>query len=98
MSAYVVGNFKVTNPEGFGPYGPASAETIIAHGGEILAADPGCEPIEGEPRHVSIVLRFEDKDAARAWYQSPEYQAIVHIRHTNAEGTLALADGFSMPG
>lgn len=98
MSAYVVASFEVTNPDGFAPYGPASAEAILAHGGEILAVDPASEVIEGEPRPVTVVLRFADKDAARAWYQSDQYQGIVHYRQDNAQGSMVFVDGFVMPG
>ena len=35
--------------------------------------------------------------AARAWYDSPEYQKIVDLRTDNSEGVLILADEFVMP-
>jgi uncharacterized protein (DUF1330 family) len=38
--------------------------------------------IEGEPRPVTIVLRFPDKQAAQAWYNDPEYQEIIGFPQT----------------
>jgi uncharacterized protein (DUF1330 family) len=39
------------------------------------------------------VLRFATKAAATAWYQSPEYQAIKHLRTDNTEGIAVIAEG-----
>jgi uncharacterized protein (DUF1330 family) len=39
------------------------------------------------------VLRFATKAAARAWYESPEYRAIRHLRTDNTEGAGVIAEG-----
>jgi uncharacterized protein (DUF1330 family) len=39
------------------------------------------------------VLRFTTKAAAKAWYESPEYWAIRHLRTDNTEGTAVIAEG-----
>jgi uncharacterized protein (DUF1330 family) len=39
------------------------------------------------------VLRFATKAAAKAWYESPEYQAILHLRMDNTEGIGVIAEG-----
>jgi uncharacterized protein (DUF1330 family) len=39
------------------------------------------------------VLRFATKSAAEAWYGSPEYQAIRHLRTDSSEGTGVIAEG-----
>lgn len=98
MSAYLVAQYRVTNPEAFQEYPPAVIPTILAHGGEVLAADFEAEVVEGQPQPVTVVLRFESKEAARRWYQSPEYQAIKHHRLDNsADGAVVFADEFVMP-
>jgi uncharacterized protein (DUF1330 family) len=94
MAAYMVGSFTITNPEGFAPYGGKALERIVANGGEPLVIDTASDVIEGEPRPVTIVLRFPDKQAAQAWYNDPEYQEIIHLRQDNAEGTIVFVDGF----
>ena len=97
MAGYVIANYRVTNPEGYAKYGPAVVPTIAAYGAEVLVVDPQSEAAEGEPANVMIVLKFPSKDAARAWYNSPEYQAIIHLRQDNTEGFLAFADGWVAP-
>jgi uncharacterized protein (DUF1330 family) len=97
LSAYVVANYTVTNPEGFEPYVPAVMPTITAAGGEVVVADPESDKPEGEAGHVTIVLRFESKQAARAWYDSAEYAAVKSLRTDNSEGVLTIANEFVPP-
>jgi len=40
-----------------------------------------------------VVLRFATKAAAKAWYESPEYRAIRHLRTDNTEGIGVIAEG-----
>ncbi len=37
-----------------------------------------------------MVLKFESKESLTAWYESPEYQEIIHLRTDNSNG-IALA-------
>ena len=93
MSAYVVANYKVTNPEGFGPYAQGAQETLAAHGAEVIAVDLDSEVVEGEPYPVTVILKFESKEAMKNWYNSPEYQAVIGLRTDNSEGTMVLLQG-----
>ena len=93
MAAYLIANYTVTNPEAFEPYPRAAAPTILDHGGEFLVADLATEAVEGSPHRVTVVARFESKEAARAWYDSEEYQKVVHLRTDNSEGVVFFCDG-----
>jgi uncharacterized protein (DUF1330 family) len=97
MSAYVIANYTITNPQGYEAYVPAAGPTLAAHGGEVLVADYQSEAKEGTPGHVTVVLRFESKDAARAWYESAAYQAAKPHRVDNTQGSVVICDGFTMP-
>lgn len=97
MAGYLIANYNITNPDGYQTYIAAVGPTIIAHGGEILVAGPGTETVEGEPGAVTVVLKFPSKDALRSWYDSPEYQEIIHHRTDNTQGSLVFADEFVMP-
>ena len=97
MSAYLVANYQITNPEGYNAYPPAVVPTIAAHGGEVVIADYNSEVIEGEPASVTVVVKFASKEAARSWYESDEYQEIIGHRSENSEGSLVFVDGFN-PG
>ena len=97
MSAYLVANYKLTNPEAYRAYVPAVLPTLEAHGAEVLVADYESEAIEGAPHRVTIVLRFPSKEAARAWYRSPEYQAIIKLRTDHSDGFVVFAEHFTTP-
>ena len=98
MAGYLIANYKITNPEGYQSYIAAVGPTILGHGGEILVAGEGSEIVEGEPGPVTVVLKFPSKDALRTWYDSAEYQEILHLRTDNTEGAVIFADEFVMPG
>ena len=91
MAAYLVGNLKVTNPEGFTEYRELVAKTITDHGGEYVVADANSVPVEGDPEHLSVVLKFDSMEALQGWYDSPEYQEILALRTDNSEGIISFA-------
>jgi uncharacterized protein (DUF1330 family) len=97
MAAYLVANYRITNSEAYGAYPPAVIPTLAAHGAEILVADYETEVVEGQASSVTVVVKFSSKVAARAWYDSPEYQKIVHSRIDNSEGFVVFTDEFAMP-
>jgi uncharacterized protein (DUF1330 family) len=97
MSAYMVFNYTVTNPESYAPYGRSAGRTLAAHGAEVVVADYSSQTLEGAPGQVTVVLRFESREAALAWYESEEYQSVIHLRTDNSEGMAVLCDGFVMP-
>ncbi len=92
MAAYLVGNFKVTNVDGFTEYRNLVGKTIADHGGEYVVADAKSVPMEGDPAHLSVVLKFRDMDALKGWYDSPEYQEILPLRLDNSEGIVTFAE------
>ena len=97
MAGYLIANYRITNAEAYQAYPPAVLPTLAAHGAEVLVADYASVPVEGDPAVVTIVVRFPSKAAARAWYDSPEYQKIVGLRTDNSEGMVIFADEFVMP-
>ena len=92
MAAYLVGNFKVTNVDGFTEYRNLVGKTIADHGGEYVGADAKSVPMEGDPAHLSVVLKFPDMGALKGWYDSPEYQEILPLRLDNSEGIVTFAE------
>jgi uncharacterized protein (DUF1330 family) len=93
MAGYFVANYTITNQAGYQEYIAAVGPTLQAHGAENIVIDRDCELLEGSAGQVTVVLRFATKSAAEAWYESPEYQAIKHLRTDNTEGTAVIAEG-----
>jgi uncharacterized protein (DUF1330 family) len=93
MAGYFVANYTITNQAKYKEYLAAVGPSLEAHGAEAIVVDRGCEPLEGSAGQVTVVLRFATKAAAQAWYESPEYQAIRHLRTDNTEGVGVIAEG-----
>ena len=93
MPCFLVASYTITDPAGYAPYPATVAPTLVPHGGELVAADFTSEKVEGEPHPVTIIVRFANREAARAWYTSPEYQAVVRLRTDHTTGTAVFADG-----
>ena len=97
MAAYFMASYRITDRKGYEPYVPAVIPTLMAHNCEVLAADYASQPIEGEPNAVTVILKFASKEAAMAWYNSAEYQAVKHHRIDNSEGAAVVVDQWTPP-
>ena len=93
MAGYFVANYTITNLARYKEYLAAVGPTLEAHGAERIVVDRDCELLEGSAGQVTVVLRFATKSAAEAWYESPEYQAIMHLRTDSSEGIGVIAEG-----
>lgn len=93
MAGYFVANYTITNQAEYQNYLAAVGPSLQAHDAENVVVDRGCEPLEGSAGQVTVVLKFATKAAARAWYESPEYRAIRHLRTDNSEGVAVIAEG-----
>jgi uncharacterized protein (DUF1330 family) len=72
--------------------------TVIQQGGQPIVVDDHPEVTEGQ-WHGSrtVVLEFDSVEAARKWYRSSAYQAIVGERHASADANAVIVSGFEMP-
>ena len=100
MAAYFVVHNRVTDAEAmYERYIPKAVETIMAYGGEVLVVDEDSTIIEGGtdlPR--TIIVKFDSREQAEAWYRCAEYQAVAPIRLGASEGYAVIVDGFEMSG
>ena len=77
----------------------AGAPTIGAAGGEVVAFDVAAETIEGAPPGpTTVIVKFESTEAAKAWYESPEYQAALPKRLDATEGFAVISQSANFGG
>jgi uncharacterized protein (DUF1330 family) len=67
--------------------------TLDPFGGRFIVHGPEVEVLEGEWPGTVVILEFPDLGAARGWYDSPAYQAILHLRTDHIPGSAILFDG-----
>ena len=96
MAAYFIAQYVVNDPKLYREYQAAAAPTIAASGGEVVAFDVAAETIEGNPPGPhTVIVKFESTEAAKAWYQSPEYQAAVGKRLAATEGFAIISQSMN---
>ena len=81
MTAYVIVETDVTDPEQYQQYMAASPAAIAAGGGRFLVRGGELAVLEGDwsPSRL-VVLEFEDLEAAKRWYDSAIYQEARKLR------------------
>jgi len=97
LTAYVIGEAEIINPEAMKPYGPMIVAAVKKYGGRYLARGAKPEVLEGASAHNILIIEFEDAEAARRWYASPEYQAAKAVRQGNSNLRLLLVEDFVKP-
>jgi uncharacterized protein (DUF1330 family) len=95
MAVYVVAQGTIKDQAMLDQYMEKVVPTIPANA-KVLSIDTNAEVIEGEVGPRTVLIEFPDKAAFRAWYDSPEYQAIVHLRLDSVPGHMVVAEG--LPG
>lgn len=94
MSAYVLAEIEITNPEGYKEYTKVVPATIAQYGGRFLARGGAVEVLEGDwPQHRRVLIEFPSMEAAKRWWDSPEYAKPKAMRKANSNGRLLLLDG-----
>ncbi len=95
MTAYVIAEIEVTNPDGYKPYTQLVPASIALYGGRFLVRGGAAEVLEGDwPQLRRVILEFPSMEAARAWWDSPEYAKPKELRRANSKGRLILLEGF----
>lgn len=95
MATYLINHLRipggVPNEEGLS-YLEQVESTVKAYGGKWLAQGEG-RVVEGAWPGSVVLLEFPNMAAAETWYNSTEYQRILHLRTHNAISDLILIDG-----
>jgi uncharacterized protein (DUF1330 family) len=94
MSAYVIADVDVHDPEGYARYREGVPATLEAYGGRFVVRGGAWAVLEGEPDvHRLVVLEFDDVAAARRWHESPEYRPLRAQRDGAAVTRMVVVEG-----
>ncbi|MCB8877882.1 DUF1330 domain-containing protein [Acidisoma silvae] len=92
MSVYFFAAIDRKDLDIYGQYETAGFESIAKYNVEALAVTDALELIEGGlPGHRIILLKFDDRAALRRWYDSPEYQRAIPLRHRSADTPVMIS-------
>jgi uncharacterized protein (DUF1330 family) len=94
MPAYVIVETDVHDPEQYERYKAASPGAVAAGGGRFIVRGGEHVVLEGDwnPTRL-VVLEFEDLEAAKRFYDSPEYQEAKALREGAAHLKMVAVQG-----
>ncbi len=94
MPAYIIVETDIHDPEQYELYKQASPGAVAAGGGRFIARGGEVSVLEGDwqPKRL-VMLEFEDLDAVRRFYDSPEYQAAKRLREGAAGFNMVAVQG-----
>jgi uncharacterized protein (DUF1330 family) len=93
LPGYVVAEVDVTDPATFKQYADKAPGTIAASNGHYVIRGGKSVSIEGEPPKRFVVIAFDSVEKAKAWEDSPAYDAIKPIRHSSAKSRVFIIEG-----
>lgn len=92
---YVIFTEAIKDPAGMAAYGQAARGAMTEGGLTVLAVDPKPQVLEGGWHgDQTVVLEFESVQAARAWYESADYQAAIPLRQAAADTNAVIVSGY----
>ncbi len=94
MTAYVIYQGEVSNPERYEEYKPMAAASIEAAGGRYVVRGGDTETLEGDPPvGRTVVVEFPTVQAALDWYHGEQYAAARQVREGAATARMFVVDG-----
>ena len=92
---YAVILLDVHDQDRYVEYARQATEIEDRHGGRPLVVSDAREVVEGDwPAQRTVILEFPSLEHARAWYNDPEYQELIPIRHRATSSRILFVEGF----
>jgi uncharacterized protein (DUF1330 family) len=93
---YVIAEVEVIDPATMQKYGEKVPETLAPFNQHYLVRSNKIQALEGEPpKGGVVVIAFDSAEKARAWYDSPAYEAIRPIRQSAAKSRIFIVEGLA---
>ena len=95
MSAYLVVDIDVHDPEQYTGYVAEAPSYVEKHGGKYLVRGGNAAIVEGDwcPSRF-VVVEFPSDAHAQAFLDDAEYQAVADIRRASTNSKMILVEGF----
>ena len=94
MPAYIVVETDIHDPEQYELYKQATPDAVAAGGGRFIVRGGELAVLEGDWQPTRLVLlEFPDLEAAKRFYDSPQYQAAKRLREGAARLNMVAVQG-----
>lgn len=95
--AYILAQLDVPDEAAYrdSAYMRMAEQSVAAHGGRFLVRGGHPHLLEGKgPLPRTVILEFPSRDAATAFYHSPQYAPAITLRQSLSQGRLVLLDEY----
>ena len=93
MTAYVIAHATVKNLDKLNEYGAIARPSIEAAGGELVTAARVTDVLAGNHDHErTVIIRFDNVQAARDWYGSDAYQSALPVREQAMDAVFMIIE------
>ena len=93
MGAFMFIQANITDPEQFMEYAKRAPALIAENGGRYRCMRGAVEQLEGKPDNRKIVVsEWPSMEAAKAFWDSPDYQELKSLREGAAEIDVYLCE------
>ena len=98
MPVYVVNAYDIHDFETFKEYPPKVAPLLLKHRAKLLAMETNPKALEGKPRTMNAVVEFPSEKDVHEFYNDPEYQSFIHLRHNSTSNCTMIILKQFVPG
>jgi len=87
----------ITDTAGIEAYGSKVGATLAPFSGHdhFVVRGGKTESLEGQAPEGTVIIAFDSFEQARAWYNSPAYQAIKPLRQAASKGRMFIVAGLA---
>jgi len=90
MPVYVVNAYDIHDFDTFKDYPPQVRPLLTKYGAKVLAMETNPKALEGRPRTMNAIIEFPSEEAVNGFYNDPEYQSFIHLRHDSTSNTTMI--------
>ncbi len=94
MPAFIIVEISIRDPHMYEEYKKLTPDSLKPFGGKFIVRGGALETLEGgwDPERI-VVLEFESREQAKAWWDSELYGKAKLIRQASAETRMILVEG-----
>ena len=98
MTTYVTAQINIQDREKYALYEQGFMQIFALYEGKMLAVDEAPTVWEGQWSYTrTVLIEFPSAGAAKAWYNSPEYQQLATHRWAASNANIVLLEGVAVP-
>lgn len=93
MAAYILADVQITDPKQYDDYRRYSSDAFRIHDVVPIVRGGKTEVLEGREPGRIVILPFMSMEAAREFYDSPEYRRARDVREGAAIVNMIIVEG-----